>query len=250
MGPLPHLIPRASALHRGLLLALLMVSASAAAGTSEPRRSMQAADIGGGSGDGASVPRNHSQLGNHTTQRGQRAHHRVRPLPFCLNMTAGLLPADAARLRDLLQVAQQAVTEEDEARQMLQHNNHKGDKPEAGERLRVAVMVERPFPPPLCCCCCSAAAYDANTDTVPAALPVGEAAELRRVYNTTLSVGQLGEALVAAEAAREAAVKVLDKAVAELKARGALPESATAGALSQCLMGRLNPRRYPDQPQV
>ena len=81
-------------------------------------------------------------------------------------------------------------------------------------------------------------------------LPLGEAAELRRVYNTTLSAGQLGEALVATEVAREAVDKLLDEAVAELKAKGALPESATAGTLSQCLMGRLNPRQYPDQPQV
>ena len=89
---------------------------------------MQAADSGGGS-----MPRNHRQLGNRTTQRGQQAQHRVRPLPFCLNMTMGLPPVEAARLRDLLQVAQHAATEEDEARQMLEHNTHKGDKPKAGE---------------------------------------------------------------------------------------------------------------------
>ena len=131
MGPLPHLIPCASALCRGLLLALLLVSTSAAAGAGDSQRTMQVADSG--SGDGAPVPRNHSQPGNRTTHRGQRAHHRVRPLPFCMNMAVGLPPAEAARLRDLLQVAQHAVTEVDEARQMLEHNKHKGDQPEAGE---------------------------------------------------------------------------------------------------------------------
>lgn len=72
----------------------------------------------------------------------------------------------------------------------------------------------------------------------------------RHAFSTSLTKEQLQEQLHRLSAEVEQAQLQLQEEVTRLKGAGLLQQSVDMERLTACVMGRLNPRQYPDRPEV